>query len=227
MFGVMALARIATAQPGPLPAAELARQGTDLYTAGNYADAVSPLQRAVELEPNNADYQFTLAQALRQSGQCDKATPIYRGLAAAAVEPRKAEIDAGIAACTPSITPQPQTPAPMVAPEPALARSAGSASRGNIAMLMGGGVALGAGIVLLYSGYTHSGDAEAARTVKDHDRIAGRATAEYVLGGIGIAAGVALSALAAYRLSASDEHSTAVAFTPRSGGGSVVLEGSW
>src|SRR5512143_2043718 len=68
------------AQPGPLPAADLAKQGIDLYKAGNFAGAVAPLERAVELEPNNFEYKYTLAQALRQSGQCAKAVPIYRSI---------------------------------------------------------------------------------------------------------------------------------------------------
>lgn len=65
------------AGPGPLPAADVAKQGVDLYNAGDYAGAVAPLQRAVDMEPNNFEYRFTLAQALRQSGNCGDAVPHY------------------------------------------------------------------------------------------------------------------------------------------------------
>jgi hypothetical protein len=102
-----------------------------------------------------------------------------------------------------------------------------SVSKGNVFMLIGSGALVGAGAVLLFAGYTHSGDAEAARTVNDHDRIAGRATAEYVLGAVGIAAGIGLSVFAMHRISVSNEHDTTVAFQPRAGGGSFVMERSW
>ena len=65
----------AHAQPGPLPAADSAKQGNDLLAAGDYAGAVAPLQRAVEMEPNNYEYRFALAQALRQSGAVTTAPP--------------------------------------------------------------------------------------------------------------------------------------------------------
>ena len=93
-------------------------------------------------------------------------------------------------------------------------------------MLMVGGIALGAGVVLLWTAHTHSGDADAARTVRDYDRISGRATAEYIVGGIGIAAGVALGVYAMHRIRNSKDD-TAVAIVPGHGGGALVLERSW
>ena len=94
-------------------------------------------------------------------------------------------------------------------------------------MLAGGGALVGAGIILLWAGHTHAGDADDARTASDHDRISGRSTAEYILGGASIAVGVGLSVWAMKRLSSSRESEMAVAFTPREGGGSFVLERSW
>lgn len=232
IFGALVVARIAAAQPGPLPAGDLAKQGVDLYNAGNFADAASMFQRALDLEPNNIQYKFMLAQSLRKGNRCDAALPIYQSIASTAPADEKAEIDAGIAQCSPKpVAPDPvPTPPPAPTPEPAQPSSGGggNVSMGTALMLGGGGVALGAGIVLLWAAHTHSGDADAARSVEDYNRISDRSTTEYVLGAIGVAAGVTLGALAFYRIHvAKKESNTAVAFTPRDGGGTLVLERSW
>jgi hypothetical protein len=105
--------------------------------------------------------------------------------------------------------------------------SSPGASKGDMFMLMGGGALVGAGVVLLWAGHTHAGDADDARTVSDHDRISGRSTTEYILGGASIAVGVGLSVWAMKRISSARENEIAVAFAPRAGGGSFVLERSW
>jgi hypothetical protein len=128
---------------------------------------------------------------------------------------------AGAMPAPPEATPLPPPPPP--ATPVSRGMRVGHAEMG---MLIGGGALFGAGLVFLWSGSTHADDAEAARTVADHDRIANRSTAEYVLGAVGLTAGVALSVLAVYRIHKSG-HETAVAFQPRSGGGSLVLERSW
>ncbi len=222
IFGVLVVARVAAAQPGPQPSADLARQGTELYNAGNFADAASTFQRAVELEPNNVEYKFKLAQALDKGGRCEQALPIYKALGANPPADHKADIDAGIAHCSP------QPAAPVAAAESESSAPGGSTKidTTSATMLMGGGVALGAGIILLWSGYTHSGDADAAATVSDHNRISGRATGEYVIGSIGIAAGLALGVYAMHRIRSSKDE-TAVAIVPGHGGGTLVLERSW
>jgi uncharacterized membrane protein len=214
-----------------LPAADFAKQGKDRYNAGDYAGAVDPLTRAVELEPNNFDYKLALAHALAKSNQCGRARPMYSELAATADATRKPEVDAGLASCpAPEATPPPSVPA---TPEPPPTTTAvvtsggGTLGKGPMFMLMGGGALVGAGVILLFAGYTHAGDADDARSVSDHDRIAGRATTEYVLGGIGIAAGVALSLWAMHTINKSSEHETTVGVTAHNGGGGVVLGGSW
>lgn len=232
IFGALVVARFASAQPGPLPAADLARQGNDHYSAGKYADAAALYRRALDLEPNSVEYKFKLAQSLRQSGDCDQALPIYRAIEGTAPADQKSEIDAGIAQCSPTITqpaPIPDPPEPITQPMPQPASGGGGSVTTRTAMMaMGGGALFGAGVILLWAGYTHKGDAEAARSVSDYNRISGRATTEYVLGAVGIAAGVTLGALALYRITASKkETDTAVAFTPEQGGGTLVLGGSW
>jgi tetratricopeptide (TPR) repeat protein len=237
IFGALLLARIAAAQPGPLPAADLAKQGVDLYNANNFAGAADMFKRALELEPNNNGYKFMLAQSLRKSNRCDQALPLYNAIAGTAPPDQKAEIDAGIAQCSPKIAPQPVAPPPpppqpQVTVEPPAPSSGGdggggNATKGTALMLAGGGALIGAGIVLIWAAHTHSGDADAARSVADYNRISGRATTEYVLGAVGIAAGATLGALAFYRMFSKNESNTAVAFTPRDGGGTLVLERLW
>lgn len=221
IFGALVVARIAAAQPAP--GADLARKGTELYDAGNFADAAATFQRALDLEPNNVEYKFKLALALDKGGQCEHALPIYKALGANPPADHKADIDSGIAHCSPEITAQPEAPP---APVPDSSAVSTNIDMKNAAMLMGGGVALGAGIILMWSAHTHSGDADAAVTVSDHDRIAGRSTAEYVFGGIGIVAGVALGVYAMHRIRSSKDD-TAVAIVPEHGGGALVLERSW
>ncbi len=225
---------LALAQPGPLPAAELAKQGMNKYNAGDYAGAVESLQRAVDLEPNNFEYKLALANSLRQSNQCSRARPLYSELAAAAQDDAtRAKVQEQMAQCPePQLTPPAPAPTPPPPPPPqqptaVITTSSAGASKSDMFMLMSGGVLVGAGIVLLWAGHTHAGDADDARTVADHDRISGRSTNEYILGGVGIAAGVGLSLWAMKRISAARENEIAVAFTPRDGGGSFVLERSW
>lgn len=231
VIGALALGgSIALAQPGPLPAAELAKQGMDKYNAGDYAGAVEPLQRAVELEPNNFDYKLSLANALRQSNQCGRARPLYAELVAASQDQAaRAQVEAQMAQCPePQITqPPPAPPPPAPSPEPVVIRASGGASKSDMFMLAGGGALVGAGLILLWAGHTHAGDADAARSVSDHDRISGRSTVEYIAGGVGIAAGLGLSVWAMKRINSSREQETGVAFVPRNGGGSFVLERSW
>src|SRR5262245_11289575 len=68
------------AGPGNLPSADVAKQGLDLYKAGDFVSAVAPLERALEMEPNNFEVHYALAQSLRQTGHCDQALPHYKAL---------------------------------------------------------------------------------------------------------------------------------------------------
>jgi tetratricopeptide (TPR) repeat protein len=234
--GTLALGgSLALAQPGPLPAAELAKQGMNKYNAGDYAGAVESLQRAVDLEPNNFEYKLALANSLRQSNQCGRARPLYSELVEKSPDDAtRTKVQEQMAQCPePQLTPPPPAPTPPTPPTPpaqptaVITSSSPGASKTDMFMLMGGGALVGAGIVLLWAGHTHAGDADDARTAADHDRISGRSTAEYIIGGASIAVGVGLSVWAMKRISSSRDSEIAVAFTPREGGGSFVLERSW
>jgi tetratricopeptide (TPR) repeat protein len=223
------------AQPGPLPAADFAKQGTDLYKAGDYAGAVAPLEKAVELEPNNFDYRYMLAQSYRQSGHCDKALPLYKALVDVAPPAQKPEVETNMGLCpetsvAPPPPPPPPTPTPPEPPEPTVTATTGgggSISGANMAMLVGAGVGIGAGAILLLAGHNDGNDADAATTVAKHDEISSRSTREYLFGTVGLAAGVGLAVVAVLRIRHDKEAETTISFKPRSGGGSFVLERTW
>jgi hypothetical protein len=217
----------AIAQPGPLPAADSAKQGIDLYNAGKYADAVAPLSRAVEMEPNNFEYRFMLAQALRQSGNCGEAVPHYKQLDSTAPPERANDVKTAMAACpNGGITAQPATPAPPPAPaEPTIVTSGGM-SKGNALLLVGAGAGLATGVCLFFAGYTDKSDADAAASYDDHDRISTRGDRLYIASAVSAGVGVVLGVIAIKRIKVSNE-GTQLSLSPRKGGAALVLERSW
>jgi tetratricopeptide (TPR) repeat protein len=218
----------ASAQPGPLPAADSAKQGTDLYNAGKYADAVAPLQRAVEMEPNNFEYRFMLAQALRQSGNCGDAVPHYKQLEASAPPERANDVKTAMAACpNAGITAQQATPSPPPPPaEPQIIYKTGGMSQGNAMMLIGAGAGIAAGICLALAAYNDKQDADVAASFEDHDRISTRGDRLYIGSAISAGVGVVLGVIAIKRIKVSNE-GTQLSVSPRKGGAAFVLERSW
>jgi len=57
---------------------ELVNSGRASLEAGNYDEAVSTLEEAVEQAPNNRDAHFLLGQAYNQNGELSKAVDAYR-----------------------------------------------------------------------------------------------------------------------------------------------------
>ncbi len=229
--GAVCLSTMAMAQPGPLPSADFAKQGMDRYNVGDFAGAIAPLERAVELEPNNIQYRLTLAESYRQTGQCPKARPLYKAIVDAAPTDAqvKATAESGITACPEAaITPPPPTPTPPAPePEPTIVYRDGGVSNANISMLALGGVSVGLGLGLLFAAHGDARDADVAAAYKDHSRIDSRSTTLYVAGGLAVGVGVALSVVSLIRIKATDEHATSVSVSPRAGGGTVVFGGSW
>lgn len=232
VVGALCVSTAVLAQPGPLPAADFAKQGTDLYKAGNFAGAVAPLEKAVELEPNNFEYKYTLAQALRQSNQCAKAVPIYKSIVDVAPDPQtQTEVKTNMALCPEaSVTQSPVAPpvpprAATPPPEPTVVHS--GVSSANLVMVMGAGIGLGAGVALFFSAHSDASDANAAKSYEDYTRISDRSKTLYVASAISLGAGVALGIIGLYRIKVEKEHNTSVAIQPHSGGGSLVLETTW
>lgn len=232
LFGAALVATQAHAQPAPQPApqpaADSAKQGTDLYKAGDYAGAVAPLQRAVELEPNNFEYRFMLAQALRQSGNCGDAVPHYKQLEASAPPERANDVKTAMAQCpNASITAQQQTPAPPPPPaEPQIVYKSGGTSGGNALLFLGAGAGLAAGVCLFVAAYNDDADADAAARYEDATRIETRADRLRIGAAISAGAGVVLGVIGIVRMKGSKE-GTQLSLTPRKGGAALVLERSW
>jgi hypothetical protein len=126
----------------------------------------------------------------------------------------------------PTAPPMPPSPPQPVAAEPQVTGTAGAFSTSNALLLVGSGAGLAAGLCLFLAAANDDGDADAVASYDDHDRIATRATRLRIASVISAGAGVALGALAVYRLRFSKE-GTELSFTPKKGGGTLVLERSW
>jgi hypothetical protein len=118
------------------------------------------------------------------------------------------------------------TPAPPAPPAEPIVVGSG-VSNANLGMLLASGLGLGAGIGLFVAAHGDASDADEARTFDDHDRLESRSRNLYILSAISAGAGVALGAVAMFRIRAAAEHNTTVSLSPRKGGASFVLEGTW
>jgi tetratricopeptide (TPR) repeat protein len=217
----------AHAQPGPLPAADSAKQGIDLYNAGDYAGAIAPLRRAVEMEPNNFEYRFYLAQALRQTGNCGEAGPIYKQIESRAPPEKAADVKAGIEACpTAQITAQPATPPPPAPPPEPQVVYRGGIGTGNALMLVGAGAGLAAGLCLFLSAHSDDSDANVAASYDDYSRISARADRLRIASAVSAGVGVTLGVISIIRIKGSKE-GTQMSLSPKRGGATLVFEGSW
>ena len=214
--------------PLPPPVNADVKQGLDLYAAGDFTAAVPVLERAHEAEPANFEVHFALAQALRKTGQCDKALPHYKALVDTAPEPAKAdEVHAAMAECPVAVvTPPPPMPAPTPPPVTVVVHDS-SISTTNVLMIGGAGAGLAAALCLFMAARDASNDAAAAALYKDYEDISSRSTKLYIASGFTAAAGIALAVTAYIGIKASKEHSTGVAIAPHANGGTIVLEGSW
>ena len=110
--GTAAAQQPTPAPPTPVPpqsAADLYKQGQDMTARGDHVTAVSAFARAHELEPNNWEYKLALADAERQSNQCDKAVPRYKELLDAPTSD-KARVKAGVGQCPNVVVIEPPPP---------------------------------------------------------------------------------------------------------------------
>lgn len=97
----------------------------------------------------------------------------------------------------------------------------------NVLLVGGTGALLGASLVLFIAAHDDSGDADLAARYQDHDDLATRSTRLYIASGVTAAAAVGLAVMTYVRIHKSREHSTGFAIAPHTGGGSLVIGGSW
>lgn len=121
-------------------------------------------------------------------------------------------------------TPTADVPAPIAPPEPVIINA--GIRRSDAGMLIGAGALFGAGLALFYASHSDYGDADAAVSYADHERIESRADMLRIASIVSVGAGVALGVIAMYRIKVSKE-GTELAITPKKGGAALVLETSW
>jgi tetratricopeptide (TPR) repeat protein len=212
-------------------APELVKQGLAAYKAGDYAGAVTALARANELEPNS-DTLFALAQAERLAGHCDAAIPHYRALLDASTDMSTARlIEASVAMCPTAPVeqpkpPEPAPPPPAPPPAPAPIVREGHTSLLTMSLLAGGGLAAGVSLGLFLASNASSGDANAAATFADHERISTRADREQVAAYVTLAASVGMVGAAIFRMRR-ESHATEVVIAPSKAGAVMSIAGSW
>ncbi|HEY5936949.1 MAG TPA: tetratricopeptide repeat protein [Kofleriaceae bacterium] len=220
----------ATAPPAPPPpetAADFAKLGVEAYKAGDFAAAIPHLEKSHELEPTNFDVRFTLAQAYRQSGSCDKAAPHYKAILANAPDPETAKaLSTGAEQC-PGVVEKPAPPPPPPAPPPKVIVKSGAATPANIGLLVAGGAGIGTGVALFLAARSDDQDAEVAVSFDDHERISSRADRLKILSIASAGVGVGLAVFAVYRIRVAKREQAQLALTPRHDGGVLVLGGSW
>ena len=199
-----------------------------MASRGDFATAVAAFTRALELEPNNAEYKLALADAERQSNQCDKAIPRYKEL----LETQgvdKARVKANVAQCPNVVViepPPPEIKLPPPPPEPKVIEREGPPSLFNGALLAGASAMFGASIGFYFAGRAAANDADDARSFADHERIQTRADRQKIAAGVLMAGALGLGGYAIYRIKFRSERAE-VAVTPTADGGAMVVRGSW
>lgn len=218
--------------------ADLLKKGVAAYKAGHYDEAVALIAKAYEQEPR-PETLFTLAQAERLAGHCDAAIPHYKQLLANNTDLNIAKIvETSLALCPQPTVVEPPKPVVVEPPKPVVievpkrvtitreVRHTDGLAVGSIVL---GGIALGAGGALYVASSSLASSADHARTLDDytsqHDRADRDRTIGFVVGGVG----VALVGFAVFRFMHGDPApaSTEVAIMPASGGGTLVLGGSF
>jgi hypothetical protein len=237
---VVGLARFASADT----AADHLKRGADHYKAGRYADAITELSKAYELEPK-PETLFPLAQAERLNGDCKTAAEHYKKIlsqvsdvtVARAVQQNlelceKPE-DKGQPAttCTPAPAPPDKKPEPAPAPAPTTVTKVVERDRTDvvgIALVGGGALAFGIATGLFFAASPSRDAADRADSIDSHDELAARSDRQQI--GAIIAAGLGTAALGIAGVrwvmrSKSTETSAEVAVVPSTDGVGVWATG--
>lgn len=226
--GAVLVAAPAFAQtPPPGSAAEAAAKAQELYRAGDYGNALPLFEQAHQMEPANFDYQWGLAQTLRQTSQCDKALLHYQALREAAPDPKTARDVRDQMALCPGGAIEEEAPPPPPPPPPRAESSisANATTKKTWLLTAGAGAGLALSGVFLLD-YRQSNDAaDAAARYDDHQRFSARADRMLIASGIAAAVGITLTVMSIRRFR--NDSTSELAIVPRSDGGAVVWGGSW
>ncbi len=221
-----------TSTPTPT-AADLFKQGQELASRGDFVTAMGALTRALELEPSNREIKLALADAERQSNQCDKAIPRYKELLEGASEADKARVKASVQQCPnavviePPAPPPPPVALPPAPPEPTVITREGSPSGLTVGIVAGAGLCFGGAVGMYLAARGSDRDADEARSFADHESISTRADRERIAAVVLLGGAVGLGAYAVYRIKFRSHQTTEVALTPTADGGAMFVRGSW
>jgi len=201
-----------------------------MIARGDFVTAANAFERALEAEPANWEYKLALADAERQTNQCDKALPRYRELLDQAGAD-KARVKASLQQCPNVVVIEPAPPPPVVAPAPVapppkIIEREAPPSMLNGGMLVGAGALFGASIGFYFAGRASESDADDARSFADHERISTRADRQKISAAVLMAGALGLGGYAIYRIIFRSERAE-VAVTPTPTGGALVVTGSW
>jgi tetratricopeptide (TPR) repeat protein len=228
VFGIGLLCASAQAQTPPTAnAAEQYTKGQELYRAGDFGNALPLFEEAHRAEPANFDYQWSLAQTLRQTGSCDKALLHYQALREAAPDPKTArDVRDQMALCPGgAVDEEEAAPPPPPPPPPDEHRMRGGGSGGGSArsaslMTLSFGVAVALGL----GGFQIDKAADSAARHDDRVHLENRAKLMYIGAGAFAAVGVSMAVITIRR---SGGRKAEVALAPRAGGAALVVGGSW
>jgi tetratricopeptide (TPR) repeat protein len=228
VIGVVLLAAPAVAQtPPPGSPAEAAAKAQELYRAGDFGNALPLFEQAHQLEPANFDYQWGLAQTLRQTSQCEKALLHYQSLREAAPDPRTARDVRDQMALCPGGAIEEEAPPPPPPPPPRVEASAsgGTISRKTWLMAAGAGAGLALSAAFFMDYHSSKCAADAAARYDDHEKFSARADRMLIASGVAAVVGVGLAVVSIRRFK--NERKSDLAIVPRTDGGAVVWSGSW
>jgi hypothetical protein len=190
-------------------------RGLALYGDKDYAGAIGELEAGYALDPRR-EFLFAEAQALRLSGDCKGAVPLYKRfldsepddvqingahIALARCAEQMASTPAATATSTTSATPPLQVTTTPVAPTPPRAPAASWYRDAAGGVLLGAGVAaLAFGTAFTFAALSARDDAnQSAQSYADYSRRWTTAHDRWQIGLAGFATGAALTAAALYR----------------------------
>ena len=230
VVGALLAAAPALAQtPAPGSAAEAAAKGQELYRAGDFGSALPLFEQAHQLEPANFDFEWSLAQTLRQTQKCEKALLHYQALREAAPDPKTArDVRDQMALCPGGAVEEEAAPPPPPPPPPPRASGPERTSTWkNWALAAGAGAGIGLSVVFFLDSRASDDAADAAARFDDHEKFAARADRMLIASGVAAVAGVTLAVISVRRFQLTKDRNTELAIVPRHDGGAVVWGGSW
>ena len=210
-------------------------RGLRAYADREWDDAIEELRAGYQIDPH-PDFLFPWAQALRLSGDCAGALPLYRRALAQASQEDRADIERLIAGCQAEVDREPpaarepraRRSTRRVRLEPRSAetpeRSPWYTDRLGGGLAIGGAIGLAAGTTFLVAARRAETDADSAATLDDFVAARDQADQRRLVGAVALGAGAGLAALAVLRyawVARGSEREPTLVVTPTAGGAAI------